>query len=155
MAYSRSLSPISVQVTLADLLKMSENAARLNRFKNKGKDANVSVFLPSRACDPWSCGDHRVTYFFPPIRGRRSFAAGEWRSTWSSARPRKTIRCSRGGTWPPFRKRPLLRSKSDLRTVRYRRSVHQVKGLVWSLRLIVLSSERPPGSGRWRRSWRG
>lgn len=30
----------------ADLLKMSENAVRLNLFKNKGKDANVSVFLP-------------------------------------------------------------------------------------------------------------
>lgn len=51
--------------------KMSDNSARLNQFKNKGKDATVSLGRAARAAR---------RFLRPNVRCvRRSFDAGGWR----------------------------------------------------------------------------
>lgn len=104
-------------------LKMSENAARLNKFKNKGKDANVSLLeqvafgvasvsliheLQLQMCDLVSL---RINAGASPQEsgGERRAPQGEER--WSDLQKKKCVCTSGRGDFSPSGKNPKLSGK--------------------------------------------
>lgn len=97
-------------------LKMSENAARLNKFKNKGKDANVSLLeqvasvsliheLQLHMCDLVSL---RINAGASPQESGGERRAPQGEEGWSDLQKKKCVRISGWGDFSPSGKNPKL-----------------------------------------------
>lgn len=104
--------------TLSRQPKMSENIARLNQFKNHGKDANVSWPPSPEQKKPCHYEQYLFVICLCRLPKTRSFAVDGWRPTWSCGRRRRMTRSSSEGTCRHFLMRPLPRFKSEPRTAR-------------------------------------